>query len=103
MQNVTIEGLCNKLGAKAKDSHFFDKSVDGIEHTANYFVEKFARENGLDAHTLGALRWYFQSNDSLVEDGMIELRCRVNPLTHEKHCDFEFVDVSSIDEEKHHQ
>tara|TARA_R110002096_G_scaffold17733_2_gene61234 strand:+ start:1035 stop:1346 length:312 start_codon:yes stop_codon:yes gene_type:complete len=103
MQNITIESLCNKLETKARDSHFLEKSVDGIEHTANYFVEKFAKENGLSAHTLGALRWYFQSNEALVEDGLIELRCKVNPLTHKGHCNFEFVDVADIDEKKKHQ
>jgi len=96
MQNVTIENLRDKLEAKAADSHFLERSVAGMEHTANYFVEKFALENGLNAHTLGALRWYFQSDDSLIEDGLIELRCKVNPLTHKGHCSFEYVDVADI-------
>ncbi|MDW3094647.1 MAG: hypothetical protein R8G33_03135 [Gammaproteobacteria bacterium] len=100
MHNVTIEDLCSKLENKAKDTHFLDKSVEGMEHCADYFVKKFAEENGLAAHTLGALRWYFQSDDALVEDGLIELQCHVNPFTHKGHCGFQFVDVEEIDSKK---
>ena len=64
----------------------------------NKFVEEFAEENGLVAHTLSAYRWYFQSDDRLLEDGFVELRCKTNFLKHEGSCTFEIVDIAEIDE-----
>lgn len=97
---VNIEDLCTQLAERAGAKHFLDRPVDDIEIQANHFVQEFASENGLVAHTLGAFRWYFQSDDELVENGLIELRCNVNPITHKGHCDFEFVNVGEIDKLK---
>ena len=100
MQTLSIKEICTELQSKAKDSHFLDRTVDNIETDANNFVEWYARGRGLTAHTLGACRWYFQSDKYLVEDGLIELLCKVNPITHKGHCDFEFTNIKEIDLEK---
>ncbi len=86
---------------KAKTENFLDHSVDDIEEAANKFVEEFAEEHGLTAHTLSAFRWYFQSDDHLLEDGFIELQCKTNFLKHEGSCTFTVVDVAEIDEVRH--
>ena len=59
--------------------------------------EDFAKENGLTAHTLSAYRWYFQSDDRLLEDGFIELQCKTNYFKHEGSCTFNVVDIEAID------
>lgn len=100
MQTLSIKEICSELQSKAKESHFLDREVENIESNANNFVEWYARGRGLTAHTLGACRWYFQSDKYLVEDGLIELLCKVNPITHKGHCDFEFTNVKAIDLEK---
>jgi hypothetical protein len=97
MQTLSIEEICSELQSKAKESHFLDRKVENIEADANNFVEWYARGSGLTAHTLGACRWYFQSDKYLVEDGLIELLCKVNPITHKGHCDFEFTNIKEID------
>ena len=96
-----IKDIRSGLLEKAKEEKFLEHTVDDIEAEANRFVEEFAKENGLTAHTLSAYRWYFQSDDRLLEDGFIELRCKTNFLKHEGSCTFEIVDVAEIDEIKH--
>jgi hypothetical protein len=78
MKLENIKDICAGLVDKSKAENFLENSVDNIELNANTFIEEFARENGLPAHTLSAFRWYFQSNDRLLEDGFIELQCKTN-------------------------
>ncbi len=54
MQLDNIKDICSGLMDKAKAEKFLDHSVDDIEEEANNFVEGFAEENGLTAHTLSA-------------------------------------------------
>lgn len=98
MQLNNIKDVCSGLMDKAKAEEFLDHPVDDVEHEANKFVEKFAKENGLTAHTLSAFRWYFQSDNRLLEDGFVDLRCKTNFLKHEGSCTFEIVDIAEIDE-----
>ena len=101
MQLDSVKKVCSGLMYKAKTEKFLDHSVDDIEHEANKFVEDYAEEHGLKAHTLSAFRWYFQSEDKLLEDGFIELRCKTNFLSHEGSCTFHVVDIGEIDEIRH--
>ena len=101
MQIDNIKDICSGLLDKAKAEKFLENTVDDIEEEANKFVEEFAKEHGLTAHTLSAYRWYFQSSDRLLEDGFVELRCKTNFLKHEGSCTFEIVDVAEIDKFKH--
>ena len=101
MQTDNVKNLCSGLVYKAKTEKFLDHSVHDIEEEANKFVEDFAKENGLTAHTLSAFRWYFQSDDRLLEDGFVELRCKTNYLKHEGSCTFHVVDIGEIDKAKH--
>ncbi len=101
MQNDSVKSICSGLMYKAKTEHFLDHPVNDIEEAANKFVEDYAQEHGLTAHTLSAFRWYFQSEDHLLEDGFIELRCKTNFLKHEGSCTFNVVDVEEIDKERH--
>ncbi len=101
MQIENIKDIRAGLIEKAKADKFLDHEVGDIEQQANKFVEGFAQENGLTAHTLSAFRWYFQSEDRLLEDGFIELRCKTNFLTHEGSCTFEIVDIEDIDKVRH--
>ena len=101
MQIDSIQTVCSGLMDKAKAVKFLDHPVDDIEEEANKFVEEFAEENGLQAHTLSAFRWYFQSDNRLLEDGFIELQCKTNFLTHKGSCTFEIVDIAVVDEAKH--
>lgn len=101
MQFNSIQNVCEGLMDKADAVHFLDHSVDDIEEEANKFVEEFAEENGLTAHTLSAFRWYFQSDDRLLEDGFIELRCKTNFLTHKGKCTFDIVDIKEVDQARH--
>ncbi len=101
MQFESIQNVCEGLMDKASAVHFLDHSVDDIEEEANKFVEEFAEENGLTAHTLSAFRWYFQSDDRLLEDGFIELRCKTNFLTHKGSCTFDIVDIGEVDKARH--
>ena len=100
MQLNSIQNVCSGLMDKAIADKFLDHSVDDIEESANQFVENFAKENGLTAHTLSAFRWYFQSDDQLLEDGFVELRCKTNFLSHEGTCTFDVVDIAEIDRVK---
>ena len=100
MQLDSIQNVCAGLMDKASAVHFLDHPVDDIEDEANKFVEEFAKENGLTAHTLSAFRWYFQSDDRLLEDGFIELRCKTNFLTHKGSCTFDIVDIAEVDKAK---
>ena len=52
-------------------------------------------------HTLSAYRWYFQSDDRLLEDGFVELRCNLNFLRNHGTCTFAVVDVEEIDKARH--
>jgi len=97
MQLDNIKDICSGLMDKAKAEKFLDHSVDDIEEESNNFVEGFAEENGLTAHTLSAFRWYFQNDDRLLEDGFVELCCKTNFLKHEGSCTFSIVDVAEID------
>ncbi|MFT5452468.1 MAG: hypothetical protein ACI9N9_001960 [Enterobacterales bacterium] len=101
MQLDNINDIRSGLIEKAKAGKFLERSVNDIESEANRFVEEFAGENGLTAHTLSAYRWYFQSDDKLLEDGFIELHCKTNFFKHEGFCTFEIVDVAEIDEVRH--
>lgn len=101
MQFDSIHNVCAGLMDKAMAVHFLDHPVDDIEDEANKFVEEFAEENGLTAHTLSAFRWYFQSDSRLLEDGFIELRCKTNFLTHKGTCTFDIVDIAEVDKAKH--
>lgn len=101
MQLDNIKNVCSGLMEKARAEKFLDHPVDDIEEEANNFVEKFAEENGLTAHTLSAFRWYFQSDNRLLEDGFVELRCKTNFLKHEGSCIFDVVDIAEIDKIKH--
>jgi len=101
MQLDNIKDVCSGLMDKAKAKKFLGHPVDDIKEEANKFVEKFAEENGLKAHTLSAYRWYFQSDNHLLEDGFVELRCKTSFLKHEGSCTFEIVDIAEIDKAKH--
>ena len=101
MQTDSIKHICSGLMYKAKTEHFLEHPVRDIEKEANRFVEEFAEENGLTAHTLSAYRWYFQTDDRLLEDGFVELRCETNFLKNQGTCTFNVVDVESIDKVKH--
>lgn len=101
MQVDSVKHICSGLVYKAKTEKFLDHSVKDIEGEANKFVEDFAKQHGLTAHTLSAFRWYFQSEDRLLEDGFIELRCKTNFLSHEGSCTFYVVDVDEIDKVRH--
>lgn len=101
MKLNNIKDIQSGLMVKAASEHFLEHSVDDIEAEANKFVEEFAKDNGLVAHTLSAFRWYFQSDDRLLEDGFVELRCKANFLNHEGSCMFEIVDIAEIDDLKH--
>jgi hypothetical protein len=101
MRLDNIKDVCSGLRGKAEAEKFLDQLVDDIEEGANLFVEKFAEENGLTAHTLAAFRWYFQSDDRLLEDGFVELSCKTTFLKHEGSCTFEIVDIAEVDVLKH--
>ncbi len=103
MQTDSVKNICSGLMYKAKTEHFLEHPVKDIEKEANKFVEEFAEENGLKAHTLSAYRWYFQSDDRLLEDGFVELTCKTNFLKHEGSCIFSVVDIEEIDKVKHFQ
>ena len=96
-----IDSVCSGLMDKARAEHFLDHSVKEIENQANNFVEDFAKENGLTAHTLSAFRWYFQTNDHLLEDGFVELHCKMGLLNQKGHCTFDVVDIANVDRYKH--
>ncbi len=100
MQLNSVKSVCSSLMDKAKADHFLEHPVEDIEHEANKFVEEFAEENGLKAHTLSAFRWYFQSENRLLEDGFVELRCKTDFLKHKGSCTFELVDIAEIDDIK---
>jgi len=100
MRLDNIKDIYSGLMDKAKAEKLLDHPVDDIKEEANKFVEKFAEENGLTAHTLSALKWYFQSDNRLLEDGFVELCCKTNFLEHEGPCTFEIVDIAEIDELK---
>ncbi len=76
--------------------HFLFHPADEIEKDANQFVEDFAKENGLTAHTLSASRWYFQSNEKLLEDGFIELTCKPDKSGTGPSCVFSVVDIDEV-------
>ena len=97
----SIQSVRSGLMDKAKAVNFLDHPVDDVEGEANKFVETFAEENGLKAHTLSAFRWYFQSDKRLLEDGFIELQCKTNLLTHKGSCTFEIVDIADINKAMH--
>lgn len=97
MNFTDIKGVCAGLVEKAERERFLDYPVGSIEKQADEFVERFAIEHGLTAHTLSAYRWYFQSEVSLFEDGFVELICKINPFTRRGHCTFECIDVSGTD------
>ena len=101
MQIESIKDICSGLMYKAKTENFLDHSVHDIEEAANQFVEQYAKDHGLTAHTLSAFRWYFQSDDRLLEDGFIELQCETDFLKHKGTCIFKVVDVAEIDKAKH--
>lgn len=101
MQVDSVKKICSGLMYKAKTEHFLDHPVHDIEAEANRFVEEYAKDHGLTAHTLSAYRWYFQSEDRLLEDGFVELRCKTNFLKHEGSCTFNVVDIEEIDHIKH--
>jgi len=101
MQSHNIKDVCSGLMDKAVSERFFEHTVHDIEDEANKFVEKFAKENGLVAHTLSSFRWYFQSDNRLLEDGFVELHCKTKFLKNEGSCTFEIVDIAEIDELKH--
>ncbi len=101
MQLHNIDSICSGLMDKARTEHFLDHPVKDIENNANSFVEDFAKENGLTAHTLSAFRWYFQTNDHLLEDGFVELHCKTGLLNHNGACTFDVVDIANVDRYKH--
>jgi hypothetical protein len=101
MKIESIKDICTGLTERAHADKFLERSVDDIEGGANKFVEKFATDNGLTAHTLSAFRWYFQSDSHLLEDGFVELRCKANLLHHDGACTFDVVDIGEIDRVKH--
>ena len=101
MKIENIKDVCSGLMEKANVDKFLGHSVDDIEAGANKFVEKFATDNGLTAHTLSAFKWYFQSDNYLLEDGFVELRCKTNLLNHNGSCTFDIVDIAEIDRIKH--
>ena len=101
MRTDSVKNICSGLMYKAKTEGFLNHPVHDIEKEANRFVEEFAKENGLTAHTLSAYRWYFQSDDRLLEDGFVELTCKTNYLKHEGSCIFSVVDIEELDEVKH--
>lgn len=86
---------------KAEKEYFLDHSVDEIESLANNFVGSFANENSLAAHTLSAYRWYFQSDEHLLEDDLVEPQCQTGLLNHKGTCTFNVVDIAVIDSLKH--
>jgi len=101
MQTDSVKNICSGLMYKAKTENFLNHPVHDIEKEANRFVEDFAKENGLTAHTLSAYRWYFQSEDRLLEDGFVELQCQTNYFKHKGSCTFNVVDIEAIDKIKH--
>ena len=103
MQINSIDNVCSGLMEKARAENFLSYSVDDMENQANTFVESFARENGLTAHTLSAFRWYFQSGDRLLEDGFVELKCTKDFMKHAGACVFDTVNIAKVDEFKHPQ
>ena len=103
MQIDNVKSICAGLIEKAKTEKFLEHSVHDIEEAANQFVEEYAKDHGLTAHTLSAFRWYFQSDDRLLEDGFVELHCKTNFLKHEGSCTFNVVDIEEIDKIKHLQ
>ena len=98
-----IENVCSGLMEKARAENFLSYSVDDIESQANSFVERYAEENGLTAHTLSAFRWYFQSGDRLLEDGFVELTCTTDFMKHAGSCVFSAVNIAKVDAYKHSQ
>lgn len=101
MQTDSVKQICSGLMYKAKTEAFLDHTVHEIERDANKFVNDFAEQHGLTAHTLSAYRWYFQSDEYLLEDGFVELRCHTNFLSRKGSCTFNVVDVGEIDKVKH--
>ena len=101
MQTDSIKHICSGLMYKAKTERFLDHPIGKVEKEANRFVEDFAKQNGLTAHTLSANRWYFQTDDRLLEDGFVELKCHKNFLRNHGTCFFSVVDVEEIDNVRH--
>jgi hypothetical protein len=67
--------ICIYLRSEARDEDLFDQSMDTIIDAANNFVESFAFNHGLKAHTVTPLVWRFDIKDThAFEDGLIELR-----------------------------
>ena len=98
MQLNNIKDIQGGLIDKATSGKFLAHTVDDIKGEANKFVNKFAEENGLVAHTLSAFRWYFQSDRRLLEEGFVELSCKTKFLKDEGSCTF---DIAEIDELMH--
>ncbi len=99
---ANIEQISRALNDMAKNNSFFDKDPVKIDREANYFVNSFANENELKAHTVTPSRWWFESKEGMFEDGEIELQPMVEHAKQElhpnaKHKKIEFVAVNVKD------
>ena len=94
MEFNNIEEICTELMNKAKSDKFLQHPVDAVEHEANKFVESFSTEHGMHSHTISPYRWYFQSENHLFKDGVVELECSSKFKKKEGSCTFNFIDVS---------
>lgn len=74
MKLDNIQAISNALNKFADDSGFFDSSADKINLEVYAFVNEFAKENGLTAHTVSPDRWWFASKEfGMIADGEVEL------------------------------
>ena len=74
----SIEDICRELNHKANFDLFFTKEPVEIDDKANSFVNEFAKEHNLKAHTVTPSRWWFESDEKMFDDGQIELHPLVN-------------------------
>ncbi len=74
MKLDNIQAICDALNTFANDNNFFKKPAVEIDNAANDFVNQFAEQNGLKAHTVSPDRWWFASEEfGMISDGEVEL------------------------------
>jgi phosphoglycolate phosphatase-like HAD superfamily hydrolase len=81
-----VEAICDALNQAAQAENFFKQHPADIDDQANAFVSKFSSNNGLEAHTVSASRWWFEAADhGMYDDGEIELYPLIKHAIEELH------------------
>lgn len=82
---TNIEEVSNALNDLARTTNFFDEDSSKIDKEANNFVENFAKEYGLEVHTVTPSRWRFDATNGSFQDGEVELQPLVEHAKIELH------------------